>query len=133
MNDLIKLKKPKLKYLYIAIIILGIIFISLSIFHTNLWFDESYSVGIANYTFKNIWIIGGSDVHPVLYYCVLHILNLIFGNNILIYRFFSMLCTAILGLIGFTHIRKDFGERVRFTIFFLSILFPCCSGLCWRN
>lgn len=38
----------KTKYLHIAIIILGIIFISIPVFHSNLWFDESYSVGMAN-------------------------------------------------------------------------------------
>ena len=60
MNDLIKFKRFDLRYLHIAIIILGSIFISLSAFHSNLWFDESYSVGIANHSFKDIWIIGGS-------------------------------------------------------------------------
>ena len=129
MKDLIK--KLNLKYVHITLIILGTIFISLSIFHTNLWFDESYSVGISNHTFKNIWIIGGSDVHPVFYYCILHILNLIFGNNILVYRLFSMICTAVLGIIGFTHIRKDFGEKARITIFIFSILLPCGSCIRW--
>ncbi len=125
MNELIKrTKKIPLKYLHIALIILGTVFLSLSVFHTNLWFDESYSVGIANHSFKDIWIIGGNDVHPVLYYCILHILNLIFGNNILIYRLFSTLCMAILGVIGFTHIRKDFGEKTGFTFSFLAFLFP---------
>ena len=37
----------KTKYLHIAIIILGIIFITIPVFHNNLWFDESYSVGMA--------------------------------------------------------------------------------------
>ena len=124
MNDLIKFKRFDLRYLHIAIIILGSIFISLSAFHSNLWFDESYSVGIANHSFKDIWIIGGSDVHPVLYYCILHVLNLIFGNNILVYRIFSMVCTALLGIIGFTHVRKDFGEKVGLIFSFLVFLFP---------
>lgn len=113
-----------MKYTHIALIILGIIFILLPAFHTGLWFDESYSVGIATHSLKDIWIIGGSDVHPVLYYCVLHILNLIFGNNILIYRIFSVLCTAILGIIGFTHIRKDFGEKIGLLFSFLVFFFP---------
>lgn len=124
MKDLIKLEKSNLKYLHIIVIILGSIFIALSIFHSNLWFDESYSVGIANHSFKDIWIIGGSDVHPIFYYFTLHVLNLIFGNNILIYRVFSMLCTVLLGIIGFTHIRKDFGERVGLIFSFLVFFFP---------
>ena len=59
------------KYLHIAIIVIGIIFISLGAFHTNLWFDESYSVGMANHSFEEIWTIGSHDVHPVLYYWIL--------------------------------------------------------------
>ena len=71
-----KLKKIDLKHLHLLVIILGIIFISLSTFHTTLWFDESYSVSISVHTFKDIWTIGGNDVHPVLYYWILHIINL---------------------------------------------------------
>lgn len=124
MKNLFKTKKLNLKYVHIALIILGTIFISLSVFHTNIWFDESYSVGIANHSFKNIWIIGGNDVHPVLYYCILHILNLIFGNSILVYRLFSLLCVSLLGIIGFTHIRKDFGEKIGLLFSFLVFFFP---------
>lgn len=133
MKDLIKLERSSIKYLHIFVIILGSIFIALSIFHSNLWFDESYSVGIANHSFKDIWIIGGSDVHPVFYYFALHVLNLIFGNNILVYRVFSMLCTVILGIIGFTHIRKDFGEKPRIDFFFSSLFLSCKFSVCWRN
>lgn len=124
MNYLIKTNKLKLKYLHIALIVLGVIFISLSAFHSNLWFDEAYSVGLADCSFKDVWLVGSKDVHPILYYLFLHILNLIFGNNIMIYRLFSVLCTTLLSIIGFTHIRKDFGERVRINIFIFSFLFP---------
>lgn len=112
------------KYLHIAIIVVGIIFISIPVFHSNLWFDESYSVGIANHGFQEIWSIGGHDVHPVLYYWVLHCINLIFGNQIILYRLFSVLCTIILGIIGFTHIRRDFGENTGILFSFLVYFFP---------
>lgn len=116
--------KVNFKFLHIALIVLGCLFISLSAFHSGLWFDESYSVGMANHTFKDIWIIGGNDVHPVFYYCALHVLNLIFGNNIIVYRLFSVFCVTVLGIIGFTHIRKDFGEKVGFLFSFLVFFFP---------
>ena len=32
------------KILHLIVIVLGTIFISLSAFHSNMWFDESYSV-----------------------------------------------------------------------------------------
>ena len=63
-----KLKAITLKQWHIAVIVIGIIFVSLGAFHNNLWFDESYSVGLARHTFGEIWSIGGHDVHPILYY-----------------------------------------------------------------
>lgn len=119
-----KLKENKIKYLHIAIIVLGIIFISIPIFHNNLWLDESYSVGMANKSFADIWSIGGNDVHPVLYYWILHLVYLVFGSNIYIYRFVSMIPIAILGILGYTHIRKDFGEKVGMLFSFFTYFLP---------
>lgn len=117
-------KSKKIKYIHIAIIILGIIFISISIFHKNLWFDESYSVAIVNHSFSEIWNIGSKDVHPILYYFCLHVLNIFFGNNIIIYRTFSALMIGLLGIIGYTHIRKDFGEKVGILFSFFTLFLP---------
>lgn len=119
-----KLNKINLKYLHIAVIILGIIFISLTIFHTNMWFDESYSVGIARHSFTEIWKISSNDVHPIFYYYCLHILYLIFGSNVMVYRMFSAACIALLGIIGYTHIRKDFGEKTGILFSFLTLFLP---------
>lgn len=117
--------KDKNTILHIVIIVCGIIFVSLSTFHSSLWYDESYSVAISNRDFGDIWSIGGHDVHPVLYYWILHIIRMIFGNQIMIYRLFSVLTIAILGILGFTHIRKDFGKKVgllfSFFVYFLPI------------
>lgn len=119
-----KIKKIKLKQWHIIIIIIGIIFISLSAFHTNIWFDESYSVGLARHTFLEIWNIGGNDVHPILYYWCLHIIFLILGESILAYRLFSIIPIAIMIILGYTHIRKDFGEKTGFIFSFLSAFLP---------
>ena len=73
------------KYLHIAVIIIGVIFISIPIFHTNLWFDESYSVALAQKGFSEIWEITGNDVHPPLYYFAIHIIFLL-GGNIIAFR-----------------------------------------------
>ena len=114
----------KTKIVHIGIIILGIIFILIPAFHTNIWFDESYSVAIANKSFSEIWTITGHDVHPALYYWMLHIINLIFGSHILIYRLFSVLSIVLLGIIGYTHIRKDFGEKTGILFSFFTYFLP---------
>ena len=119
-----KLKKITLKQLHIVIIVVGIIFVSLGAFHTNLWFDESYSVGLARQTFSRIWEIGGNDVHPILYYWCLHIIYLITGGSILAYRLFSIVPISIMMILGYTHIRKDFGEKTGLIFSFLTAFIP---------
>ena len=114
----------KTKYLHIAIIILGIIFITIPVFHNNLWFDESYSVGMAAHNFGDIWNIGGNDVHPVLYYWILSIIGSITGGSIIAYRIFSLICIALLSILGYTHIRKDFGEKTGLLFSFFSLFLP---------
>jgi len=116
--------KISLKTLHMIIMIIGTIFIFLSVFHSNIWFDEAYSVGIANQTMVDIWKVGGHDVHPVLYYWMLRIVNLLTNGSILAYRIFSALPIALVGLLGFTHIRKDFGEKTGILFSFFTYFLP---------
>ena len=51
-----------------GLIVAGALFLLVGAFHGNVWFDESYSVGIAGHSFVDIWQIGAGDVHPVLFY-----------------------------------------------------------------
>ena len=126
------MKKTKSEKLHIAIIIIGIIFMSLSAFHSNIWFDEAYSVGMAERTLSEIWNIGGHDVHPVLYYWMLRIVSLIAtawgitatASKIIIYRIFSIIPIAILGILGYTHIKKDFGKKTGMIFSFLVFFLP---------
>ena len=113
-----------MKKKHIIIIVLGIIFILLAAFHEDIWFDESYSVAIAKHSFSEIWNITGNDVHPALYYWMLHIIWLIFGNNVIAFRIFSVFAIIILGIIGYTHIRKDFGEKTGILFSFLTYFLP---------
>ena len=117
-------EKFSIKNIHIATIILGIIFICIGVFHSNIWFDEAYSVGIANKSFVDIWKIGSHDVHPVLYYWILHIICLCTNGSVLAYRIFSAVCISLLGIIGFTHIRKDFGEKTGLLFSFFAYFMP---------
>lgn len=110
--------------LHIALIVLGAILILIPAFHTNIWFDESYSVGLVKHSFGEIWTIGGNDVHPILYYWMLKIINLLFGSNIIAYRIFSAIGIIVLGILGFTHIKKDFGTKTGLLFTFLSLFLP---------
>lgn len=117
-------KKFTIKNVHILLIIAGIIFNSIGVFHGNVWFDESYSVGMANHNWIEIWNIGGNDVHPVLYYWILSVIQVITGGSIIAYRVFSLICIALLGILGYTHIRKDFGEKTGILFSFFAYFLP---------
>ncbi len=124
------MKKVKEKILnkqcivHILLIVIGTILLLIPSFHSNIWFDESYSVGIVNHSFIDIWKIGAHDVHPILYYWMLKIVNIIFGTNIIAYRIFSVLGIVTLGILGMTHIRKDFGNKTGMLFTFFSMFLP---------
>lgn len=119
-----KILKQKTKILHIAIIIIGIVIISINALHTNIWFDEAYSVGMADRGFGEIYTIGSHDVHPILYYWMLKIVRMLFGNQIIAYKLLSVLAIAVLGILGYTHIRKDFGEKVGLFFSFFALFLP---------
>lgn len=126
MNYLIKIKNKKNGLMFLLIIILGTIFVSLSCFHTNMWFDESYTIAIAKHSFSEIWNIGSYDYHPVLYYFMVRIVLLLTNGSVLCARLFSIIPLIIMGILGYTHIRKDFGNKTGLIFTFLTFFFPTC-------
>ena len=118
------------RWFHLAVLALGSAFVLVGAFHGYIWFDESYSVAIANHPFSEIWRIGSGDVHPVLFYWALHALNLVFGQNILAYRLFTVLGSVALASLGYTHVRRDFGWKpgVLFTTFVLFIPYTAITS-----
>lgn len=48
----------------------------------TLWFDEAYSVALSQQPLGNIWRLTALDVHPPLYYWLLHGWMLVFGDSL---------------------------------------------------
>ncbi len=96
---------------FAVVFVVGMLLNLANVFHGQLWFDESYSTALVQHGFADIWRIGSADVHPVLYYWVLHLVYLVFGPSLVAYRGFSLACTAALALLGWTHVRRDCGNR----------------------
>lgn len=118
------MKNKKNRIIHISIIVAGLIFILIGALHKNMWFDETYSVALVKHNFSEIWRIGGNDVHPILYYMLLKVVGIISGGSIIAYRLFSALGIAILGILGLTHIRKDFGEKTGMLFSFFAFFLP---------
>lgn len=122
-NNLIA-KNKKLKIIHIIILVIGAIFMIGSGLHTNIWFDETYTVGLVNHSFVDIAKIGAADVHPLFYYMFAKFFTLFTGNSIISLRMFSVIGMICLSLLGYTHIRKDFGEKTGIIYSFLIMFLP---------
>lgn len=104
-------KFKNIKTWHIIVIILGAIFMLIGAFHSNIWFDEAYTVGLVRHSFLDIIKIGIHDVHPLFYYLILRLFTIFTGDSIIAMRIFSILGMVLLSILGYTHIRKGFGEK----------------------
>ena len=116
--------KNHIKQIHISIIVLTFVLLLLGVFNQNLWFDEAYSVGLANQNWGNLIISGAYDVHPILYYMFLKVFTMIFGNSMIAFRIFSVIPIVLLSIFSYTHIRKEFGEKVGAYFAFILLFLP---------
>lgn len=118
------MKNNKIKIAHIFIIALTIILPIMAVFNPNLWFDEAYSVGVANQDWGNLFISTIDDVHPILYYILLKIFTMIFGNSMVVFRVFSVIPLIVLSLFSYTHISKKYGEKTGLYFAFILLFLP---------
>ena len=114
------------RWFHLLVLAVGAVYLLSGAFHDNIWFDESYSVAIANYSFPEIWHITSGDVHPPLYYWALHVIHL-FGGDVTAYRVFTALGSVAMAAIGFTHLRRDFGWRTGLLFSVIALFTPYVS------
>lgn len=110
-----------MRVLHILLILFGgLIFIG-SAFIDGVWFDEAFTVAAIENGMIDMICRLTFDVHPHLYYIVIKIWSYIFGDGIIALRLFSAIFAVAVTLLGYTHIRKDFGDRVGFWFSFLTV------------
>ena len=117
------MKKKLYLIAHISVWILGTAVLVSGAFNNNIWFDESYTVGLVKHSLSEIIKISSADVHPPFYYIILKLYSMVFGTSIISLRMFSVLCASLLGGLGFTHLRKDFGEKIGFYYTLFTFLF----------
>lgn len=118
-----KNKHINVEKVFLLLILIGSVFVILPCFHPYMWFDESYTVAIIQRPLKDIWTIGSNDVHPVLYYFLASVIMKV-TKNIICVRLFSCIPIIIMSILGYTHIRKLFGNKVGLLFSFLALFFP---------
>ena len=113
--------REPLKVAHIVVIVAGVVLLASLSAYSALWFDESYSVALVRHPLGELWRIASSDVHPPLYYYLLKLVWLLFPDDVVAYRLFSVAALGCLSLLGYTHLRRDFGGRVGIAFSFLPI------------
>lgn len=116
-------KKLSLAFLiaWIVIMVAGTVLMFLGNTHESLWYDESYTGALVNHSIPEIYNITGGDSHPPLYYMLLHIVTLIFGNTVFVLRAFSAIGVAALAALSIGPVRRALGNR--FALIFAVITF----------
>ncbi len=110
-----------LRALHISVIILSSIVFAGSALFSNIWFDEAYTVGAVSRSMTDMIRYLTYDVHPHLYYIALKLYSYIFGSSIIALRMFSAVFGVACVALGYTHIRKDFGDKVGFWFSFVML------------
>lgn len=78
----------------------------------DIWHDEGYTAAIIQQPINDIIAITTTDVHPPLYYLLMHIWQLIFGNLAAALRGFSVVCGVATIALLFFLLQKLFSKRI---------------------
>ena len=125
-----RLRSPR--FAYIAVFSLGVTLLLIGAFQPNIWYDESYSVALARWDWADIWCLDTLDVHPPLYYLLLHAVRLIFGDSILAYRLFSIAGMVATATLGPTLVRRLWGDAEGLVFSALILLLPNMQHMAWQ-
>lgn len=122
-------KHPKVDILLLCIGVAAFLAITLlNAPRASIWFDEAFSVYIAQFSFWDIARYTASDVHPPLYYWLLKTWSSLFGATELAYRSLSIVLGAAAITVAFFLSRKLFGRKVAW----LSLVFMALSPMLIR-
>ncbi len=108
-------------FLHISVLIIGAIVFAGGCFQNSLWFDDAYTVGLVSNDFFDVIKWATFDVHPHLYYVMLKLFTMVFGNSLPVMRLFSAIGAILFASLGLTHIRRDFGKEIGFWFSFVAV------------
>ncbi len=89
---------------------------------SSIWFDEAFGAYLIRFNFWDIARYTAADVHPPLYYWLLKLWSMLFGNSELALRSMSVLFGAIAIVFGYLLIHRLFGKKAaRVSLLFMAL------------
>lgn len=101
------------------------LYISL-IFNKNIWTDEAFTMELVRE--NNFWgIVKGTanDVHPPLYYLIVKIFVLVFGDKFYIFKIVSVIPIVLTMLLAFFYVKPWWGTRAAVLYMIMLNAIPC--------
>lgn len=87
---------------------------------SKILFDEAFTINLVRHSFGEIVELTALDVHPPLYYFVVKLFTMIFGDNPVAYYAPSILCFMLLLVAAWFFFKKYFSEKI--AIFVIAVL-----------
>ena len=113
-------------YLYLVIVLFGIMYISLC-FNHNIWTDEAFTLQVMREarSFSSVWEYITHDSHPPFYYLMVRAFTFIFGESILSVKLFSIIPMLLTMAFGPIVLYKKMGLKVALMYEVLLGTLPC--------
>lgn len=104
------------------IIIISIILIFIACQGKDIWYDETFSLGLARHSVKDLIILTANDVHPPLYYLILKVPMLIFPGSVTVAKIVSVIPVILIMCTVHLFFSKEFSVKsaILFNLLFLS-------------
>lgn len=90
----------------------------------SIWFDEAFGSYLVRFNFFDITRYTANDVHPPLYYWVLKVWTLAFGNTEIGLRSLSIFFGAITITLAFLFVLRFYGRRASYLALLFLVLSP---------
>lgn len=95
-----------------------------TITRANIWHDEGFSMMLVGRNAADIWLGSGRDVHPPLYYELLHYWTSIFGVSELAARSMSAIAGILTLYVGYLLVRRYFARTTGYLVLFVLAIAP---------
>lgn len=89
----------------------------------DVWYDETFSLGLARHSIKELIILTAKDVHPPLYYLILKLAMIFFPGSATAAKIISVIPVILIMCISNYFFAKEFSYKssILFTLLFLSM------------
>jgi 4-amino-4-deoxy-L-arabinose transferase-like glycosyltransferase len=99
---------------WIIILLVACLVYTTGISHESIWYDEAYSDAMAGHSPWEILTLVPYDNHPPLYYLLLSLVQMFFGNSEWALRALFVLGAVGLVSLGAGPVRRIFGDKTAF-------------------